>query len=137
MWTLASSASAYLQHMREPLYNAARARLEQLDHEMVDSTTVSLLQLAQAWLLLTNYEFRYLGSHRAWFTAGRAFRIVPLARLHQVDSFSVTSLAPDTWTDMEEKRRTFWLAYCLDRFANFSNAGHLTLYEDIVSHLAT
>lgn len=133
MWTLAASASAYLQHMREPLYDTARARLDKLESQLLDVNAASSLQQAQALLLLSNYEFRYLSHDRAWSTAGRAFRIVLMAYFHQMDRFDVSSPTSKTWIDTEEARRTFWLAYCLDRFANLEDGKRLTLHEDSVS----
>ena len=134
MWTLAASASAHLQHMRESLYACARSRLEALDNNM-EFTGAASLSEAQAWLLLTHYEFRYMHYRRAWLTAGRAFRIIQLTKLHEIDRLSNLAMnlaLPEVWVEIEEKRRTFWLAYCLDRFVNISNEWPLSLHEEAV-----
>lgn len=134
MWTLAACASAHLQHMRESLYACARSKLEALDNKD-DFTDAATLAQAQAWLLLTHYEFRYMHYRRAWITAGRAFRIIQLTKLHEIDRLSNTVLnlaVPETWVEIEEKRRTLWLAYCLDRFVNITNEWPLSLHEEAV-----
>ncbi|CAG8935911.1 unnamed protein product [Penicillium salamii] len=132
MWAMAAAASAHLQHMRESLYRRARAKLEALDND-IEAASAASLQAAQAWLLITHYEFRYMGYRRAWLTAGRAFRIIQLAKLHEIDRLNdvgMTIALPDIWAEAEEKRRTYWLAYCLDRFLNITDEWPLSLHEE-------
>ncbi|KAJ5753993.1 uncharacterized protein N7511_008146 [Penicillium nucicola] len=132
MWALAAAATAHLQHMRDSLYLCARSKLEALDSQIEYASSASL-QSAQGWLLLTHYEFRYMNYSRAWITAGRAFRIIQLMKLHELDRYHTTALDlafTEPWAEVEEKRRTFWLAYCLDRFLNISDQWPLTLHED-------
>ncbi|KAJ5800818.1 transcriptional regulator family: Fungal Specific TF [Penicillium psychrosexuale] len=132
MWTLAAASSAHLQHMRESLYSRARSGIEALDND-IESSGAACLQAAQAWLLLTHYEFRYMSYRRAWLTAGRAFRIIQLAKLHEIDrlnDISINMAHPEAWAEAEEKRRTYWLAYCLDRFLNISDEWPLSLHEE-------
>ncbi|OQE38642.1 hypothetical protein PENCOP_c008G00693 [Penicillium coprophilum] len=132
MWALAAASSAHLNHMRESLYTRARSEIEALDHD-IETSSVACLQAAQAWLLLTHYEFRYMSYCRAWLTAGRAFRIIQLAKLHEIDRLNdvtVNMAHPEAWAEAEEKRRTYWLAYCLDRFLNISDEWPLSLHEE-------
>jgi hypothetical protein len=139
MWALAAASSAHLQHMRESLYMHARSRLEALDND-IESTSAASLQAAQAWLLLTHYEFRYMGYRRAWLTAGRAFRIIQLAKLHEIDranGIDVNITLPEVWAEAEEKRRTYWLAYCLDRLLNMFDEWPISLQEEAVSNTIT
>ncbi|KAJ9483999.1 hypothetical protein VN97_g9391 [Penicillium thymicola] len=134
MWALAAASSAHLQHMRASLYTRARSVIDALDHD-IQSSSVACLQVAQAWLLLTHYEFRYMSYRRAWLTAGRAFRIIQLAKLHEIDRLndvSINMAHPEAWAEAEEKRRTYWLAYCLDRFLNISDEWPLSLHEEAV-----
>lgn len=136
MWALAAASSAHLQHMRESLYARARSGIEALDRD-IESSSAACLQAAQTWLLLTHYEFRYMGYRRAWLTAGRAFRIIQLAKLHEIDRLNDVSMNmahPEAWAEAEEKRRTYWLAYCLDRFLNISEEWPLSLHEEAVSN---
>ncbi|KAJ6191572.1 hypothetical protein N7519_001593 [Penicillium mononematosum] len=132
MWALAAASSAHLQHMRESLYTRVRSGIEALDQD-IESSSAACLQAAQAWLLLTHYEFRYMSYRRAWLTAGRAFRIIQLAKLHEIDRLNDVTMNmahPEAWAEAEEKRRTYWLAYCLDRFLNISDEWPLSLHEE-------
>jgi hypothetical protein len=138
MWALAAASSPHLQHIRVSLYRRARSKLEALDSN-IESTDAASLQAAQAWLLITNYEFRYMGYRRAWLTAGRAFRIIQLAKLHEMDRLNDVGLnitLPEIWAEAEEKRRTYWLAYCLDRLLNISEEWPLSLQEEAVGTTA-
>ncbi|KAL6837148.1 hypothetical protein V8C40DRAFT_4912 [Trichoderma camerunense] len=107
------------------------------------------LELVQAWLLLAHYEFLRIDEHQAMLTAGRAFRLVQLARLYDVDESSGGGvddmpLHPFDGSDSdeheedlsyaitEEKRRTFWLAFNFDRFLCSRNEWPLTLQEEAV-----
>ncbi|OQD79589.1 hypothetical protein PENANT_c047G06132 [Penicillium antarcticum] len=134
MWALAAAATAHLQHMRDSLYLCARCKLEALDNQ-TDCASSASLQAAQGWLLVTHYEFRYMNYSRAWITAGRAFRIIQLMKLYEIDRYHTTALDlsfAEPWTEIEEKRRTFWLAFCLDRLLNISDQWPLTLHEEPV-----
>lgn len=108
------------------------------------------LELVQAWLLLAHYEFLRIDEHQAMLTAGRAFRLVQLARLYDVDEGSSGGGVDDiplnpfdgsdgdeheedlSYAITEEKRRTFWLAFNFDRFLCSRNEWPLTLQEEAV-----
>lgn len=105
------------------------------------------IELIQAWLLLAHYELVRVDEHQAMLTAGRAFRLVQLARLHDIDeSSSVEDMPPNnpagsdgdqseenlTFTIAEEKRRTFWVAFSFDRFLCSHNEWPLTLQDGAI-----
>jgi hypothetical protein len=54
-------------------------------------------------------------------------------RLFELDTPSASILTPSEWVEVEEKRRTFWVAFCLDRFLSIRNRWPLTLIEHLVS----
>lgn len=101
------------------------------------------LEHIQAWLLLTYSELLRMGEQRAMLTAGRAFRLVQMARLYDVDAPEnpqVSRVASDheldeSFADAEERRRTFWLAFSLDRFLCARSELPLTLHEEMASSL--
>jgi len=134
MWTVAITFSSQFGHLREPMYSRTRALLEALDNKESDMRTCPIEQV-QSWILLTFYEFTKCSYRRAWLSAGRVFRLVHLARLHNLDNpkfQSISELEMDS-IGKEEKRRTFWVAYCLDRFISVSNGAPMTLLEEVVS----
>lgn len=130
------SHSSQFENMREILYNETRQMLEEGD--LGDKNTV-LIEHLQAWILITYYEFLRSSYQRAWFSAGRVFRLVQLLRLYELDSptryFPVRSVrgGENDEIETEEKRRAFWVAYCLDRLISVQNGLPLTLNEEVVS----
>ncbi|KAK0660825.1 fungal-specific transcription factor domain-containing protein [Cercophora samala] len=130
MWTLAMSFSSQFESSRDLFYNETRRMLENLDLHEDDMNTVRVEQV-QAWLLIAFYEFARCNYRRAWVTAGRAFRLVQLGRLHEVD-ISENAAECDDAVSREEKRRTFWVAYYLDRLLCIRNRSPLTLIEEMI-----
>lgn len=142
MWTLAAALSAQYQHMCDMLYTHTRQTLELLDLRQSSSETVEVQQI-QVWLLITMFEFMRINCQRGWVSAGRSFRLVQLARLYEIDLQggdgpgpsginTPDSPAQTTWINMEERRRTFWCAYILDRLISLRNNSPLTLNEQLV-----
>lgn len=130
MWTLAMALSSQFESLRGTLYDETRYMLESLDMNEDDMGTVRIEQI-QAWLLLAHYEFARANYRRGWVSAGRAFRLIQLAKLHEVDSPDNIVRGEDPVL-IEEKRRTFWVAYCLDRFICMKNRWPLTLIEEVI-----
>jgi Fungal specific transcription factor domain len=137
MWTLAASLSAQFQHIRDSLYRDARRMLEALDLKDNELDSIDVEQV-QAWILLAIYEFMRTNYRRGWKSAGRAFRLVQLMRLYAVDVPHSPTIrqrngsAQADWIETEEKRRTFWMAYILDRFISIRNEWPLTINEQVV-----
>ncbi|KAL2127140.1 hypothetical protein VTI74DRAFT_11261 [Chaetomium olivicolor] len=130
MWTLAMVLSSQFESSRELLYGETRQMLEMLD--MADDGQHPIrIEQVQAWILVAFYELARSSHRRASVSAGRAFRLVQLARLHEVDSPEQTIEGEDPVVK-EERRRTFWVAYCLDRLLCFGSRCPLTLTEEVI-----
>ena len=125
--------SSQFEASREPLYNETRQMLEGLDMTEDDVGAVRIEQI-QAWILVAYYEFARNNFRRGWVSAGRAFRLVQLAKLHEIDSPGNRFDGEDPVL-VEERRRTFWVAYCLDRLICMKSQWPLTLVEEVVSAL--
>ncbi|KAL2193907.1 fungal-specific transcription factor domain-containing protein [Corynascus similis CBS 632.67] len=130
MWTLSMALSSQFESSRELFYNETRQMLETLDLADDDLQPVRIEQV-QAWLLVAFYELARASYRRASISAGRAFRLVQLARLHEVDSPG-NSLEDEDAVAREERRRTFWVAYCLDRLSCLRSRCPLTLTEEVI-----
>lgn len=155
MWTLAASLSSQFQFIRGELYTEARQLLDALEMDTFGggnngvgggsgSSTSSIsssptnsidipgpkggIEQVQAWILLSIYEFMSDDYQRGLVSAGRAFRLVQLMRLHEIDRRPATNLQGD-WIDIESTRRTFWLAYTIDRFTSVNDELPLTFNE--------
>jgi hypothetical protein len=133
MWTLGASFSAQFQQLSQSLYDETRRMLDVLEVRGREIDTIELEHL-QACLLLAIYEFMHSYDRRGWMRAGYAFRLVQLMRLFELDT-TTDILAPNDWVEVEEKRRTFWVAFCLDRFLSIRNKWPLTLIEHLVNSL--
>lgn len=138
MWTLAASLSPQLQHMCDDLYDATRRKLDALDmQDMLPEA--SLVGHVQAHLLVSIYEVMHKSQQQTWMTAGRCFRLLQLSRLYEIDSPEymaqrTTSQLDEDMIVTEEKRRSFWMAYILDRLIGLRLASPLTLNEHVVCH---
>ncbi|RAK71380.1 fungal specific transcription factor domain-containing protein [Aspergillus fijiensis CBS 313.89] len=139
MWTVAASLSAQFQALRDQLYTETRRILDSLDRP--DSITmVAGLEQAQAWILIGLYEYMQRSALQAWMSIGRCCRLVLGMRLYELDdSTNPVTMAREQeailvdWIGLEEQRRTFWMAYSLDRFIGFHNGLPFTLHEPVIT----
>lgn len=136
MWTIASVSSAQLCHIRDSVYEHTRRMLESLEAKD-NRAEFADIEHVQARVLLLVYEFMRTNHQRGWISARRCFRLIQLMRLYEIDSpENVAKRQQDTgredWIKTESKRRTFWVAYSLDRFINMRHEWPLTLNEQDV-----
>lgn len=106
----------------------ARRCLEDAERQYPGARFLSIHAL-QAMLLITYHEFKRQGFARGWMSLGRALRLARLMKLHQIDmeaspnksiadsAFQLQMQKPTTLAEVEERRRTFWVAYILDLWA--------------------
>lgn len=133
--------SAHWGDLVDHLCAETRHLLETHSQTRVTSKDEIPIEHIQAWLLLAYAELLRIGEHQAMLTAGRAFRLVQMARLYDVDALDDAQASPgasnretdETFVDSEERRRTFWLAFSLDRFLCLRSEWPLTLQEEMVS----
>ncbi|KAL3435971.1 fungal-specific transcription factor domain-containing protein [Aspergillus tetrazonus] len=142
MWTVAASLSAQFRSLRDPLYQETRRMLDMLDSQnsYPRPDASGGIEHAQAWVLVCIYEYMQLSPLQAWMSAGRCCRLVLGMRLYELDDpNSPVMMAKDQetslidWTGLEERRRTFWMAYSLDRFISFHNGLPFTLNEQLIA----
>ncbi|KAH8901540.1 hypothetical protein GQ53DRAFT_707900 [Thozetella sp. PMI_491] len=132
VFTAATAFSSQFGNIQEAIYAKTRSMLERIDMETSDSGPYPI-ELIQSWILLAFYEFAKTNYRRAWLNAGRVFRLVQFTKLHNLDSH--VSKGPETNEDpvsLEERRRTFWVAFYLDRLASLGEGASMALNEDSV-----
>ena len=70
-------------------------------------------------------------------STGRAVRLVQMMGLHRIDGVGLevkqSLVPPRDWTDREERRRTFWMAFNSDRYASIGTGWPMTIDEKDVS----
>lgn len=140
VWATASLMSAQFEDLRDKLYPELKRMLAStsLPPSSSGQQLAMDVELAQAWVLTATYEFIKTYHHEACISAGRAFRLVQLMRLHEVDlaSNSSTTSAGTSGTDFivtEEKRRVFWMAFILETLFSMRNNLPLVVNELMVS----
>ncbi|KAL4981303.1 fungal-specific transcription factor domain-containing protein [Aspergillus falconensis] len=127
MRTVAAAMSAQFRRLADSLYFETSRVVRELD--AIERTPP--LEQIQAVLLLAHYELLRMEESRAMVTAGRCFRLIQLARLHDTDAYTSSGAGGDFVIE-EEKRRTFWVAYCFDRFLSSRHEWPLTLQEEAI-----
>lgn len=130
LWTSAASSSAHYQDMGDALYQEARRLMEEMEEKGTSPATIEIEHI-QAWLLLAVHEFMFVDFRRGWISAGRAFRLIQLDCFRNIDASNNATASQASWVDTEQKRRTFWMAYCLDRFVNLRCGSPLTFDEQV------
>lgn len=117
-----------------------------------DQHTETEHECIQAWLLLAYYDFMRKPEQQALLTAGRAFRLLQLSNLLSIDkqdggkmaseqlasssnaaAFAYLPVLDESWRETEEKRRTVWAAFILDRLSGMLNDRLWALQEELVS----
>ncbi|RWA05445.1 hypothetical protein EKO27_g9659 [Xylaria grammica] len=133
LWTAAAAASAHYKGMGESLYYEARRLLRDPEEGLTNLASTEI-EHVQAWLLLAIHELMFIDFRRGWISAGRAFRLIQLDWARYTDGLS-SDCAPAQWIETEQKRRTFWMAYCLDRFMSLRSGSPPTFSEQNVIRL--
>ncbi|CAD0085710.1 unnamed protein product [Aureobasidium vineae] len=87
------------------------------------------------------YEMKRVSFRKGWISAGRAIRLIHLLKLHEIDMpaglndkdpLVEAQQSENTLTVIEERRRTFWMGYFLDRMVNLVNQVPFTISEQSV-----
>jgi len=132
IWATACSVIDKFSSMCTTFYERARKYAER-DELKGFGQQILTLGHAQCWVLLSNYEMKMLYFPRAWMSIGRATRLAQMLSLHRLDCKGLDvkkSIGPPRdWTDHEERRRTFWAAYCFDRWGSIGTGWPMGLDE--------
>jgi hypothetical protein len=139
MWTIASSITDRYIDLKDHFYQRARKYLE-LDYLKGHGEHIMSVGHAQAHILLASYEFKMMYFPRAWMNTGAGVRLCQMMGLHRLDGAGLDVKQclppPRDWTEREERRRTFWMAFCDDRYASIGTGWPMAVDEkDILTNL--
>lgn len=81
------------------------------------------LRLVQALLLLCLFELGHGMYPAAYLTAGRVARLACTIGLHDRKQAVQLYVSPETWTQREEQRRTWWAVLLVERLSVLGNPG--------------
>lgn len=137
MWTHVCSITPKYSSLQEHFYARARKYAESDEMKGHGENMITLAH-AQCWSLIGAFEFKMMFFPRAWMSCGRATRLCQMMGLHRQDGAGLDVKQclppPRDWTEREERRRTFWLAFCQDRYASIGTGWPMTIDEQDVSH---
>ncbi|KZF22320.1 hypothetical protein L228DRAFT_211365 [Xylona heveae TC161] len=139
IWCIAASISEKYNNLSEIFYLRAR-RYAEYDQMKGHGEGILTVAHAQCWILIATYEFKLMYFPRAWLSVGKGGRMCQMMGLHRLDGKGLDVkqclLPPRDWTEREERRRTFWMAFCEDRYASIGT-GWPVLFEekDILTNL--
>ncbi|KAE8151866.1 fungal-specific transcription factor domain-containing protein [Aspergillus avenaceus] len=138
-WSQAASVSEKYSNLHALFYQRARKYAE-LDEMKGLGESILSLPYCQTWLLVGSYEFRMMFFPRAWLSVGKAARLAVMLGLNRLDGLGLEvkqSLPPARdWTEKEERRRVFWMAFCVDRFASVGTGWPVAIDErDVKTNL--
>jgi hypothetical protein len=132
MWLLAASVTIKYNNLADHFYSRARKyanAVEMLSH----GEKVQNVAHIQAEILIAIYEFKSMHFPRAWLRVGRVVRLSQMITLHRMDTemFRVEKCLPPAkdFIEQEERRRTFWLTFCLDRYATTGSGWPMIIDE--------
>ncbi|KAL8755194.1 MAG: hypothetical protein Q9199_003828 [Rusavskia elegans] len=139
IWCLASKLSDRYFNHQEVFYRRARKYAEIDEMKGLGEAFVTVAH-CQTWVLICTYEFQMMYFPRAWSSVGRAVRLAMMMGLNRVDGMGLDVKQvlppPRDWTEGEERRRTFWMAYCVDRYASMGTGWPMAMDErDVKSNL--
>jgi hypothetical protein len=139
MWTLAASVTEKFMDLRDHFYQRSRKYIES-DYMKGHGEHMISIAHAQTHCLLASFEFKMMYFPRAWMSTGSAIRLCQMMGLHRLDGAGLDVKQclppPRDWTEREERRRTFWMAFCEDRYASIGTGWPMTIDEkDILTDL--
>ena len=139
MWANAASVTDKYENLQEHFYQRARKYIQQDEMKGHGESMITIAH-CQTWVLLSTYEFKLMYFPRAWMSAGRACRMSQMMGLHRLDGNGLDVKQclppPKDWAEREERRRTFWSCFCVDRYSSIGTGWPMTLEEkDILTVL--
>ncbi|KAK5168028.1 uncharacterized protein LTR77_006595 [Saxophila tyrrhenica] len=137
MWANAAAVSDKYENLQEHFYQRARKYIQQDEMKGHGESMITIAH-CQTWTLIATYEFKLMYFPRAWMSAGRACRMTQMMGLHRLDGAGLDVKQclppPRDWTEREERRRTFWAAFCVDRYSSIGTGWPMTIEEkDVMS----
>ncbi|KAJ5168279.1 uncharacterized protein N7482_003873 [Penicillium canariense] len=133
MWCHAASVSDKYYSLHNHFYQRSRKYAEADEMKGFGEHIISLAH-CQTWILIGSYEFRMIYFPRAWLSVGKATRLALMMGLNRLDGNGLdvkqSIIPPKDWTEREERRRTFWMAFCTDRYASIGTGWPMVIDED-------
>jgi hypothetical protein len=139
MWANAAAVTDKYEGLQEHFYQRSRKYIQQ-DEMRGHGESMVTISHAQTWILLATYEFKMMFFPRAWMSSGRASRMTQMMGLHRLDGNALDVKQclppPRDGTEREERRRTFWMSFCVDRYSSIGTGWPMAIEErDILTNM--
>ena len=135
IWCHAASVSDKYYDSHNHFYQRAR-KYSEMDEMKGFGENIITLAHCQTWILIGSYEFRMIYFPRAWLSVGKACRLALMMGFNRLDGVGLdvkqSMFPPKDWTEREERRRTFWMAFCTDRYASIGTGWPVVIDENDV-----
>ncbi|KAH7007469.1 fungal-specific transcription factor domain-containing protein [Ilyonectria destructans] len=116
---LAATARQEFTHLAMPFYERSR-RYADADEMKGQGEYFTTIAHTQCWYLLATYESHQLIFSRASVSLSKSVRMAQMLGLHRLDSPQQPTdpplQPPRDHFELEERRRTWWVVFCSDRF---------------------
>jgi len=126
IWAMAANGSDKYNRYYDIFYRRARQYLDNDELKGYGEHFITLAH-AQAWALIGTSEARSMHFTKASMSAARCVRLVEMMGFHRLDDpskdknpIAPTVDPPKDWVDLEERRRVFWGAFCMDAHVSIS-----------------
>ncbi|PKK49291.1 hypothetical protein CI102_5732, partial [Trichoderma harzianum] len=139
IWAMGALWHPKYDRVADIFYNRAR-QYAQADEMKDEGEHFITIRHAQAWALITCYEARAMLYTRASMSAARCCRLVQMMALDKLDITNdngpATLVPPIDWTELEERRRVFWVAFSIDAQGSIATGWPSLIHvEDIMTRL--
>ncbi|KAK2604521.1 hypothetical protein N8I77_007445 [Diaporthe amygdali] len=141
VWTMASNGHEKYSAYHDAFHRRARHYLEE-DELRGEGEHFITVAHAQAWALIATDEARCMWFTRAAMSTARCIKLIHMMGLHRLDDpnaaaeMAPTIAPPRDWTELEERRRVFWGAFCVDSHASISTGWpSLIDMSEVTTHL--
>jgi hypothetical protein len=135
IWCHAALVSDSYYSLHREFYQRARQYAE-ADEMNGCGEGIMTLSHCQAWILISMYELKMALIPRAWLSIEKASRISLMLGLNRLDGLNhgikLPIPSPTDWVEKEERRRVFWMAFCLDQSVNIGTGWPMIINEDDV-----
>ncbi|PSR78720.1 hypothetical protein BD289DRAFT_508902 [Coniella lustricola] len=138
IWTMAANAHPKYAAYHSAFHSRARHYLQE-DEMRGDGEHFLTVAHAQAWALIATNEARCMWFTRAAMSVARCIKLLHMMGLHRLDDpdslheMAPTLAPPKDWTELEERRRTFWGAFAIDSHASISTGWPILIDPDEVT----
>ncbi|KAL2828907.1 fungal-specific transcription factor domain-containing protein [Aspergillus cavernicola] len=139
IWCHAAAVSEKYSDLHPLFYQRARKYAELDQMKGLGENTLNISH-CQTWILIGSYEYKMMFFPRAWISTGVAARISIMLGLNRLDGegLEVKQCLPPArdWVETEERRRTFWMMFNIDRYASIGTGWPTCIDErDIMTNL--